>query len=45
MAVGHGVLVQVLLSLLQMVVAEVALEVTVALVMEQGVEEVPVEET
>jgi hypothetical protein len=43
--VGHGVLVQVLLSLLQMVVAEVASEVTVALVMEQGVEEVPVEET
>ena len=42
---GHGVLVQVLLPLLQMVVAEVALGVTVAMVTEQGVEEVPVEET
>jgi hypothetical protein len=43
--VGHGVLVQVLLSLLQLMVAEVALGVTAAMVMEQGVEEVPVEET
>lgn len=42
---GHGVLVQVLLPLLQLVVAEVALGVTVAMVAEQGVEEVPVEET
>jgi len=43
--VGHGVLVQVLLPLLQLVVAEVVLGVTVAMVTEQGVEEVPVEET
>ena len=42
---GHGVLVQVLLSLLQLMVAEVALVVTAAMVIEQGVEEVPVEET
>lgn len=38
-------LVQGLLPLLQLVVAEVVLGVTVAMVMEQGVEEVPVEET
>lgn len=42
---GHGVLVQVLLPLLQLEVAEVALGVTVVMVTEQGVEEVPVEET
>jgi hypothetical protein len=39
------VLVQVLLPLLQLVVVEVALGVTVAMVTEQGVEEVLVEET
>jgi hypothetical protein len=43
--VEHGVLVQEFLPLPQLVVVGVALGVTVAMVMEQGVEEVPAEET